>query len=307
MCGTPPGMGEEAGLGHACRQGTQHPMLSCEDMMSCEDKDKDKDLQPHVSATNETEGKGQPAGRMHEKRKRSCQPRKGRLHSRQAPSRASKQGTSMHWARHSSEQALSFGALWGQTWQFGRARLQTRCTRLGAYTGYANKLVTSRRAIENNDTTHGQVLEPGASSDPLQIPICTFCFCNLVAELLVILQIPICTFCFVALWLRGLTALLSQCALFALLDVGRVSSAYAVFLFQSLRQGARHWRMSTHPISDILWGRHGNCPYAGGAAQAFSCTGLSHKASPCMRTRVRSEGSLRGTANRPIQCSFYNR
>eukprot|EP00983_Pelagomonas_calceolata_P121773 1160831-Pelagomonas_calceolata.AAC.6 len=30
---------------------------------------------------------------------------------------------------------------------------------------YANKLVTTRRAIENTSTAHGQVLEPGASSN----------------------------------------------------------------------------------------------------------------------------------------------
>eukprot|EP00983_Pelagomonas_calceolata_P075129 1152862-Pelagomonas_calceolata.AAC.3 len=31
---------------------------------------------------------------------------------------------------------------------------------------YANKLVTTRRAIENNNTCHSQVMEPGASINP---------------------------------------------------------------------------------------------------------------------------------------------
>ena len=31
---------------------------------------------------------------------------------------------------------------------------------------YAHKLVTTRRAIENKNTSHSQVLEPGASSNP---------------------------------------------------------------------------------------------------------------------------------------------
>eukprot|EP00983_Pelagomonas_calceolata_P036838 1134675-Pelagomonas_calceolata.AAC.2 len=43
----------------------------------------------------------------------------------------------------------------------------------------------------------------------------------------VTLQIPISSLCFVALWWRGLTALLSQCASFSLIGVGRVSSQKA--------------------------------------------------------------------------------
>eukprot|EP00983_Pelagomonas_calceolata_P063184 1147622-Pelagomonas_calceolata.AAC.9 len=50
---------------------------------------------------------------------------------------------------------------------------------------YANKLVTTRRAIENKDTSCGQVMEP-------------------------------------ALWWWGLTALLSQCVSSSLIDVGRI-------------------------------------------------------------------------------------
>eukprot|EP00983_Pelagomonas_calceolata_P065141 1148457-Pelagomonas_calceolata.AAC.1 len=61
-------------------------------------------------------------------------------------------------------------------------------------TMYANKLITTRRAIENNDTSHSQVMES-------------------------------------ALWCRGLTALLSQCVSFSSIGVGRVSSVYVVFLF----------------------------------------------------------------------------
>eukprot|EP00983_Pelagomonas_calceolata_P125634 1161225-Pelagomonas_calceolata.AAC.13 len=53
---------------------------------------------------------------------------------------------------------------------------------------YAHKLVTIRRAMENSDASHSQVLEP-------------------------------------ALWWRRLTALLSQCVSFSLIDVGRVSPA----------------------------------------------------------------------------------
>eukprot|EP00983_Pelagomonas_calceolata_P067769 1149611-Pelagomonas_calceolata.AAC.1 len=34
------------------------------------------------------------------------------------------------------------------------------------YVAYANKLVTTRRAIKNNNTRHSQVMEPGASSNP---------------------------------------------------------------------------------------------------------------------------------------------
>eukprot|EP00983_Pelagomonas_calceolata_P045398 1139723-Pelagomonas_calceolata.AAC.2 len=55
----------------------------------------------------------------------------------------------------------------------------------------ANKLVTTRRANENNHTSDSQVLEP-------------------------------------AWWWRGLTALLSQRAFFSLIDVRRVSSAYVL-------------------------------------------------------------------------------
>eukprot|EP00983_Pelagomonas_calceolata_P127711 1161437-Pelagomonas_calceolata.AAC.5 len=47
----------------------------------------------------------------------------------------------------------------------------------------------------------------------------------------VTLQISISIFYYTALWWRGLTALLSQCVSFSLIDVGRVSSAYIVFLF----------------------------------------------------------------------------
>eukprot|EP00983_Pelagomonas_calceolata_P071559 1151300-Pelagomonas_calceolata.AAC.1 len=54
---------------------------------------------------------------------------------------------------------------------------------------YANRLVTTRRALENKNTSRSQ-----------------------------------------SLWWRGLTALLSQCVSFSLIDVGRGSSAYAVLL-----------------------------------------------------------------------------
>eukprot|EP00983_Pelagomonas_calceolata_P055290 1144087-Pelagomonas_calceolata.AAC.1 len=43
---------------------------------------------------------------------------------------------------------------------------------------YANKLVTTRRAIENTNTSDSQVLEPGASSNPSEShqrsPFCSF-------------------------------------------------------------------------------------------------------------------------------------
>eukprot|EP00983_Pelagomonas_calceolata_P068664 1150027-Pelagomonas_calceolata.AAC.2 len=59
---------------------------------------------------------------------------------------------------------------------------------------YANKLVITRRAIENTITFCSQVMEP-------------------------------------APWWRGFKALLSQCVPFPSIDVGRVFSAYVVFLF----------------------------------------------------------------------------
>eukprot|EP00983_Pelagomonas_calceolata_P075422 1153006-Pelagomonas_calceolata.AAC.5 len=74
---------------------------------------------------------------------------------------------------------------------------------------YANKL-TTRRAIENKNAPRSQVMEPVASNnspDPLE---------NLI---------------FVASWWRGFKALLSQCVPFSLIDIGRVYSAYVVFLF----------------------------------------------------------------------------
>eukprot|EP00983_Pelagomonas_calceolata_P085358 1156533-Pelagomonas_calceolata.AAC.3 len=77
---------------------------------------------------------------------------------------------------------------------------------------YANKLVTTRHAMENSNASHNQVLEPGASSNPPD-PISLF-FC-------------------VTSWWRRLTALPSQCDSFSLIGVGRVSSAYIVFLFFS--------------------------------------------------------------------------
>eukprot|EP00983_Pelagomonas_calceolata_P045099 1139554-Pelagomonas_calceolata.AAC.1 len=55
---------------------------------------------------------------------------------------------------------------------------------------YANMLVTTRRAIENKNTSCSRVMEPAS-------------------------------------WWRGLMALLSQCVSFSLNDVGRISSAYA--------------------------------------------------------------------------------
>eukprot|EP00983_Pelagomonas_calceolata_P129082 1161577-Pelagomonas_calceolata.AAC.3 len=51
----------------------------------------------------------------------------------------------------------------------------------------------------------------------------------------VTLQIPIGISCLVALWWRGLTALLCQCVSFSLIDVGSASSApHVVFCFFSL-------------------------------------------------------------------------
>eukprot|EP00983_Pelagomonas_calceolata_P005562 181709-Pelagomonas_calceolata.AAC.1 len=44
---------------------------------------------------------------------------------------------------------------------------------------YANKLVTTGRAIENKITSRSQVMEPGASSNP---PDPHFLFCSLVVE-----------------------------------------------------------------------------------------------------------------------------
>eukprot|EP00983_Pelagomonas_calceolata_P003519 114473-Pelagomonas_calceolata.AAC.1 len=58
---------------------------------------------------------------------------------------------------------------------------------------YANKLIITRLAIENNHTSHSQILER-------MLPLT--------------LQIHISTLCFRALWWRGPTALLSQCLLF---------------------------------------------------------------------------------------------
>eukprot|EP00983_Pelagomonas_calceolata_P008665 282649-Pelagomonas_calceolata.AAC.1 len=63
---------------------------------------------------------------------------------------------------------------------------------------YANKLVTTRRAIENKNTTRSQVMEP-------------------------------------AWWWRG--ALLSQCVSFSLIDGGGVSSAYPNFQVCSIWDG----------------------------------------------------------------------
>eukprot|EP00967_Tisochrysis_lutea_P105795 scaffold161545_cov15-Tisochrysis_lutea.AAC.1 len=46
-----------------------------------------------------------------------------------------------------------------------------------------------------------------------------------------IIVLPIITLYLTAFWWRGLTALLSQCVSFSLIDVGRVSSAYAILFF----------------------------------------------------------------------------
>eukprot|EP00983_Pelagomonas_calceolata_P056836 1144803-Pelagomonas_calceolata.AAC.4 len=46
---------------------------------------------------------------------------------------------------------------------------------------HANKLVTIRRAIENNHTSHSQVLDPGASSNPPD-PLYPFLFSSFVVE-----------------------------------------------------------------------------------------------------------------------------
>eukprot|EP00983_Pelagomonas_calceolata_P014432 459925-Pelagomonas_calceolata.AAC.1 len=73
---------------------------------------------------------------------------------------------------------------------------------------YANKLVTTRHAIENNNTFRSQVMEPGASNNPPD---------------------PHQNLLFVALWWRGFKALLNRCAPFSLIDVGRASFAYVVF------------------------------------------------------------------------------
>eukprot|EP00983_Pelagomonas_calceolata_P016728 526644-Pelagomonas_calceolata.AAC.1 len=73
---------------------------------------------------------------------------------------------------------------------------------------YANKLVSTRRAIGNKNTCHSQVMDPGVSSDPAD---------------------PDKHFHFTALWWRGLATLLSQCV--SLIDVGRDPSAYVDFLF----------------------------------------------------------------------------
>eukprot|EP00983_Pelagomonas_calceolata_P106678 1159259-Pelagomonas_calceolata.AAC.4 len=45
----------------------------------------------------------------------------------------------------------------------------------------ANKLVTTRRTIKNNNTSHSQVLEPGASSGPPD-PHKHFLFCSFAME-----------------------------------------------------------------------------------------------------------------------------
>eukprot|EP00983_Pelagomonas_calceolata_P058719 1145615-Pelagomonas_calceolata.AAC.1 len=46
---------------------------------------------------------------------------------------------------------------------------------------YANKLVTTRRAIDNNNASHSQVQDPGASSNPPD-PCYHFLFCSFVVE-----------------------------------------------------------------------------------------------------------------------------
>ena len=46
---------------------------------------------------------------------------------------------------------------------------------------YAHKLVSTRRAVENNNTSYSQVLQPGALLAILQIPI-SFFFSHLVVE-----------------------------------------------------------------------------------------------------------------------------
>eukprot|EP00983_Pelagomonas_calceolata_P029935 936727-Pelagomonas_calceolata.AAC.1 len=46
---------------------------------------------------------------------------------------------------------------------------------------YANKLATTRHAIENKNTSHSQVLAPGASRNPPD-PNEHFLFCSFVAE-----------------------------------------------------------------------------------------------------------------------------
>eukprot|EP00983_Pelagomonas_calceolata_P043767 1139038-Pelagomonas_calceolata.AAC.4 len=75
---------------------------------------------------------------------------------------------------------------------------------------------TARHAIENNDTSHSQVLD-SASAWSQVLPV--------------ILQIPISSFYFAALWWRGLKALLSQCVAFCFAVVGIVSSAYVMQAF----------------------------------------------------------------------------
>eukprot|EP00983_Pelagomonas_calceolata_P033466 1047940-Pelagomonas_calceolata.AAC.1 len=67
---------------------------------------------------------------------------------------------------------------------------------------YAHKLVTTRRAIDNCNTSRSHVLGPGASN----------------------IQIP--TSILIHLGGGGLAVLLSQYVSFSLIDVGRVSSAY---------------------------------------------------------------------------------
>eukprot|EP00983_Pelagomonas_calceolata_P065218 1148493-Pelagomonas_calceolata.AAC.4 len=84
---------------------------------------------------------------------------------------------------------------------------------------HANKLVTTRHAIENNITSRSQVMEPGASSNPLD---------------------PQKHFYLTALWWRGLTALLSQCVSFSLIDVGRDPCAYGVYLFFLSENSKQH-------------------------------------------------------------------
>eukprot|EP00983_Pelagomonas_calceolata_P047311 1140572-Pelagomonas_calceolata.AAC.1 len=59
------------------------------------------------------------------------------------------------------------------------------------YANLLNKLVTTRRAIENNNTPRSQVIEPAS-------------------------------------WWRGFKALLSQCVSFSSIKAGRVSSAYTI-------------------------------------------------------------------------------
>eukprot|EP00983_Pelagomonas_calceolata_P050062 1141788-Pelagomonas_calceolata.AAC.1 len=95
---------------------------------------------------------------------------------------------------------------------------------------YANKLVTTRSAIESKNTSRSQVMESGASDNPPN---------------------PYLDLIFVASWWRGPTALLSRCVSFSLIDVGRVSSAYVVFLFFSIPHSWRTLQEGVHVFTRL--------------------------------------------------------